>query len=139
MGKQKRDKLRLTGIIILSILVVSTGTLLSITSFMKGDTAGGVLGMIIAIMILGFAIFVFKRGNKNLKQGFPLKDERSQKVIQKAMSIAFLISLYLLLAIGWLSDDVIKFRDVSQATSVAVGGMAILFLIFWVYYNKKEL
>ena len=139
MGKQKRDKLRLTGIIILSILVVSTGTLLSITSFMKGDAAGGVLGMIIAIMILGFAIFVFKRGNKNLKQGFPLKDERSQKVIQKAMSIAFLISLYLLLAIGWLSDDVIKFRDVSQATSVAVGGMAILFLIFWVYYNKKEL
>ena len=34
-------------------------------------------------------------------------------------------------------DGVINFRDVSQATGAAVGGMAILFLIFWIYYNQK--
>lgn len=73
-----------------------------------------------------------------MKEGYPLQDERSKRVMQKAMSRSFLVSLYLLLAIGWLSDDLIKFRDVSQATSLAVGGMVLLFAIFWAYYNRKE-
>jgi uncharacterized membrane protein len=73
-----------------------------------------------------------------MKKGFPLQDERSRRVMEKATSKAFLITLYLLLAIGFLSEEVIHFRDVSQATSVAVGGMAILFAALWVYYNKKE-
>ena len=72
-----------------------------------------------------------------MKEGYPLKDERSKKVIEKASSLAFYVTLYLLLAIGFLSEDVIKFRDVSQATSLAVGGMAILFAVFWAYYNGK--
>ena len=86
-----------------------------------------------------FAFIVYKRGREDLKKGFPLKDERSKKVMQKAMSMAFLVSLYMLLAIGFLSDSIIKFRDVSQATGISVGIMAILFAIFWAYYNKKAI
>ena len=97
-----------------------------------------IIFIIIAIIILVFAVIVFKRGNKDLKNGYPLQDERSKKVLDKASSRAFYVSLYLLLLIGFLSDDLIPFRDVSQATSVAVGGMALLFLIFWIYYNRKE-
>jgi len=136
-NKTSKDKLRLMAIVILSLLLISTGTLFSLATFKKGDIAGGFLGIIIAISILGFALFVFIRGNRDLKEGYPLKDERSKKVIEKASSTAFYVSLYLLLAIGFFSDEVAKFRDVSQATSVAVGGMAILFLTFWMYYNKK--
>ena len=47
------------------------------------------------------------------------------------------VTMYSLLAIGFLSEDVIHFRDVSQAASVAVGIMAILFAVFWAYYNRK--
>ena len=72
-----------------------------------------------------------------MKDGFPLQDERSKKVMEKASSKAFYISLYFLLAIGFLSDDVIQFRDVSQATSLAVGGMAVLFAICWFFYNRR--
>ncbi len=132
-----KDKIRLTSISIISLLVIATGTLFSLMRFMKGDVAGGVGVALIALIILAFAIFVFIRGNRDMKKGFPLQDERSKRVMQKAMSMAFLVSLYLLLAIGFLSDDIIKFRDVSQATSAAVGGMAILFAVFWVYYNRK--
>ena len=132
-----KDKIRMTAIIIVSLFVIATGTLFSLMRFMKGDVAGGVGGALIALIILVFAISVFRRGNRDMKKGFPLQDERSKKVMQKAMSMAFLVSLYLLLAIGFLSDDLIKFRDVSQATSLAVGGMAILFAVFWAYYNRK--
>jgi len=134
-----RDRLRLIGILTVSFLVISTGILWVIVSIRKGDTAGAVFGSIIAISILAFALFVYRRGNRDMKEGYPLQDERSKRVMEKATSKAFLVSLYLLMAIGYLSDDIIKFRDVSQATSFAVGGMAILFLMFWIYYNKKEI
>jgi len=135
----KKERIRLMAIAIVGLLVVATGALLAITSFTKRNITGGVLGIIIALTILVFAIFVYRRGNKDLKKGFPLKDERSKKVMQKAMARAFLVSIYLLLAIGFLSESVITFRDVSQATGAAIGCMALLFAGFWLYYNKKEI
>ncbi|MFH1770588.1 MAG: DUF2178 domain-containing protein [archaeon] len=133
------NKIRLLAILIVSLLVIVTGILFSYTAFSKGNFAGGISGAIIAIIILTFAFFVFKRGNRDLKEGFPLKDERSRRVIEKASSKAFLISLYLLLAVGWLSDDLINFRDVSQATGIIVGIMALIFAICWIYYNRQTI
>jgi len=135
----KKDKIRMISIIIVSWFVIVTGTLFSLESFMKGNFVGGFIGALIAVIILAFAIFVYKRGNKDLKEGYPLRDERSNKVMQKAMSMAFLVSIYVLLVIGWFSESLIKFRDVSQATGLAIGIMALLFFAFWVYYNKKGL
>jgi uncharacterized membrane protein len=136
---ERRDRLRLTGILILSFLLIATGTLWAFTSIRRGDIGGAISGSIIALIILIFAFFVFTRGSKDVKQGYPLEDERSKRVMEKAMALAFLATLYLLLGIGWLSEDIIKFRDVSQATGAAIGGMAILFAIFWLYFNKKEI
>ncbi|MFH1290461.1 MAG: DUF2178 domain-containing protein [Nanoarchaeota archaeon] len=135
----RNDKLRLIAIVIVSAFVIVTGSLFAWTNFSKGDIGGGVLGVIISVVILIFALFVYRRGNRDLKEGYPLKDERSKRVIEKATSMAFLVSIYLLLAVGFLSDDLIKFRDVSQATSLAIAGMAVLFAIFWAYYNRNEI
>ncbi len=135
----RRDKIRLIAIMIVSLFVIATGILWVITSSMDGDFTGAVLGAIIAITILVFAIFVFVRGNRDLREGYPIKDERSRRVIEKASSTAFYVSLYLFLAIGYFSHGLIRFRDVSQAAGVGVGGMALLFLIFWLYYNRKEI
>ena len=134
-----KDKIRMVAIIIVSLLVIATGTLFSLTAFMKGDIAGGVTGALFAIIILAFAIFTYRSGNRDMRDGYPLQDERSKRVMEKASSKAFYVSLYLLLVVGFLSDDIIKFRDVSQATSIAIGGMAILFAAFWTYYNGKEI
>lgn len=136
---QRGDKVRLIFILILSLAVIITASIYSINSFVSGEISGGVLGIIIAIIIIVFAIIMLKRRNRDLKNGLPLQDERSKRVIEKATSTAFLVSLYVLLGIGFLSDDIIKFRDISQATSVIVGIMALLFLIFWAYYNRREL
>lgn len=140
--KEKQERhglLRLIAIIVVSICVIVTGAFFSLNAFMKGDITGAVLGGLIALIILAFAILVFVRGQEDMKNGLPLQDERSRRVMEKAAAKAFYVSLYLLLAIGFLSDDIIKFRDVSQATSIAVGCMALLLLIFWAYYNRKEI
>ena len=135
----KIDKLRLLAIMILSVLVSLTGILFAVTTFRKGDISGGIVGLLITISIVGLAIFTIRRNNKELKEGYPMHDERSRKVIEKASSKAFYVTLYLLLAMGFFSEDLIKFRDVSQATGIAIGGMALLFLAFWAYYNRKEI
>ncbi|NCO97244.1 MAG: hypothetical protein COY38_04905 [Candidatus Aenigmarchaeota archaeon CG_4_10_14_0_8_um_filter_37_24] len=136
-NKEGSDKIRLIAIIIVSLFVIVTGTLFSLKSFIGGNVAGGAGGIFIVVTILVFAISVFIRGNSDIKKGFPLQDERSKRVMEKATSRAFYISLYMLLAVGFLSEDLIKFRDVSQATSVTVGLMSILFAVCWVYYNRK--
>jgi uncharacterized membrane protein len=137
-NSERRDKIRLIVIAILGLFVIVTGALFAYGSFKKGEVTGGILGIIIAVIILGFAIFVYRRGNRDLKEGYPIQDERSQRVMEKASSKAFYVSLYLLLVIGFLSDEKIKFRDVSQAMSAAIGAMAILFAIFWAYYSRKD-
>jgi len=135
----KKDLIRLIAIGIVSLIVIATGALWAVSAYMKGDMAGAIGGGAIAAIILVFAIFTFIKGNRDLKEGFPLKDERSRKVIEKASSKAFYVSLYLLLALGFLSDGMIQFRDVSQATGIAVGGMAIIWAVLWAYYNNKEI
>ena len=135
----RKDKIRLIIILLVSLFVIITGMLYLVTSIRNNDFAGAILGLIIAVTILGFAVITYKRGNKDLKEGYPLKDERSVKVMEKATSKAFLVSLYVLLVVGFLSENTIKFRDVSQATSVSVGLMGILFLGFWLYYNRQAI
>ena len=133
------QRLRLLAIILISLFVISTGTLFAKQALNNGDLAGGILGIIIAVIILIFAVIIYQRGCKDIKGRYPLHDERSRKVMQKASSMAFYVTLYMLLLIGFLSDNLIPFRDISQATSISVGLMAILFLIFWAYYNRKEI
>ncbi len=135
----KNDRIRLIAIIIISMLVIATGAFFALSAYLRGDILGTVGGSLIALIILAFAILTFLRGNQDLKKGFPLQDERSKRVTEMAASKAFYVSLYLLLALGMLSDNVIQFRDVSQATSMAVGAMALLWAIFWAYYNRKEI
>ena len=138
-SKKGDDKARIAAIVIISLLVIVTGVLFSLNAFMKGDAAGGIGGGLIAVIVLAFAVSVYIRGNRALKEGYPLHDERSRQVMQKAQAMAFLVSLYMLLAIGFLSDTLITFEDVSQAMGIAVGGMALLFAGFWWYYNRKEI
>ena len=92
--QRKTESLRLIAILLISIFVIVTGALFSYGSFKNNNIYGGILGIIIAIIILSFAIIVYKRGNSDLKGGFPIQDERSRRVTEKASSLAFYVSLY---------------------------------------------
>ncbi|MFH0752238.1 MAG: DUF2178 domain-containing protein [archaeon] len=134
MKNLKKRKMRLGLFLLITILVIITGTLYAGKAFLNGDLAGGILGTIIALSIIAFAVILYKRG-KNTKS--PWHDERRQKIIEKAGYKTFLVSLYILLAIGFLSEKTIQFRDISQATGAAIGLMAITLIIFSIYYSRK--
>jgi uncharacterized membrane protein len=125
--------------IFMGLLAIVVATTLIAYSLNSGEGAYSVGVIIIAaILVVLFGLFAFRR-YKDADRGLPFEDERSRKVLEKASLTSFYVTLYLLLAIGILSEDLINFRDVAQATSAAVGGMVILFFIFWVYYNRKEI
>jgi len=130
------NKIKAAFMLVLAVAVAGGLFMYAFTSGNLGYSV--VLVFIAAILLIFFGLFALRR-YRDAAKGMPFEDERSRRVMEKATSKAFYVSLYLLLAIGFLSDDVIKFRDVSQATSAAVGGMAILFFAFWIYYNNKEI
>jgi len=132
-------KLRQIFIIIITLIVIATITLFWINAFRKGDIAGGGIGIIISVTMLAYLIYVFQKGNKDIRAGYPLEDERSKRVKEKASSRAFYTSLYLLLLAGLLSGSVLKFSNPSQAITASVGLMSLLFAAFWLFYNKKEI
>ena len=134
--ESRGNKLKSVFMVLLAVIVAGS---LIIYAFSSGNLGySAILVVLAAFLLIFFGLFALRR-YRDTSKGLPFEDERSRRVMEKATSKAFYVSLYLLLAIGFLSEDIIKFRDVSQASSVSIGIMALLFLIFWLYYNKKEI
>ena len=74
---------------------------------------------------------------KSERKGLPAEDELSRKLLTKASSISFYASLYYLLILGYLSDR-IKLENHSLI-GVGIIGMAILFVISWIFFKIKGL
>ncbi len=132
-----KDKKRVYLLGVVSFLVIFTMLLWAGTVIIQGKTTEAVIPGGIAVMILLLMIPLVKRRYFDAKKGYPYEDERTQKIMQKVMSNSYLVTLYWLLAIGFASDKYIHFRDVSQAMSLGVLGMALFFGIFYIYYNRK--
>jgi uncharacterized membrane protein len=139
--KQSTDKTMVYSKLIVGILLSITFVLFAITAGIKrGNFLGASLIIVIALTIVVFFFGYTKRELKSVKEGFPVEDERSNKVRTLAGYKAFLISIYWILLIGWASsNEWIQFRDVSQASGAGILGMAIIFGLCWLYYNRKEI
>ena len=86
------------------------------------------LGVI--IVVVAFALLLGYKRLSSAKKGEPAEDEMSRKVMQKASSLSFYISLYLWLAIGYFSD---RFNyETHTVIGAGILGMAVTFAICWV-------
>jgi uncharacterized membrane protein len=139
--KESSDKTMVYSKLIVGILLSITLVLYAITAGIKrGNFLGTSFLIVIALTIMVFFFGYIRRELKSVKEGFPVEDERSNKVRTLAGYKAFLISIYWILIIGWASsNEWIQFRDVSQATGAGILGMAVIFGLCWLYYNRKEI
>jgi uncharacterized membrane protein len=132
--RMKAGKFKALFMMILAMIIASTFLVYAMFSGSFGFSM--VLMSLAAVLLLVFGLFALRR-YRDAGRGIPFEDERSRRVMEKAGYLAFLITLYVLLAVGLLSDDLIHFRDVSQATSAVIGIMALVFFGSWFYYNRK--
>jgi len=140
----RKDKARLILMSLVITILFGTILLYGFTVVSKGEmNTGSILPFAITLIITIFMVFFVVRRFRDIKQGMPLEDERSKQVITHAAAKTFYVSLYWLLAISWFEPFFAKtlFQaeklDAGQTVGGAIGGMAILFFIFWIYYNQK--
>jgi peptidoglycan/LPS O-acetylase OafA/YrhL len=109
-------------------MVLLASVIWTYTSFRIQGTSD-IIQFGIIILLVGFAVFVgFKRWG-NLKRGEPAEDESSKKVLQKASSLSYYISLYLWLVLIYISDRTKLETDAILGAGIL--GMAVIFALCW--------
>ncbi len=138
-----KDKTRLALITIVTVLLLGTISLYvyQIISH-KNVNLGSSLAFVIPLLVIVFMTIFITRRYRDIKQGQPLEDERSKKVTTKAAAMAFYITMYWLLALSWFEEFFagmfgVEHLDAGQVVGGAIAGMAIAWVSFWIYYNKK--
>jgi len=140
MKKKKccSDKTKVYGKLTIGVLLAGTLILFAIPmGIKKNNIVEASILVIIALTTIVFFIGYTIRELKSVKKGLPIEDERSKKVMNVSFAKAYLISIWFILILSWASDDLIQFRDVSQALNMSILGMAIIFGLCWLYYNRK--
>ena len=87
----------------------------------------------IIFVLVALAILLGYRRLSSARRGEPTEDELSKKVMRKASSLAYYISLYLWLLIMFLSDKL----NYETHTIIGMGilGMAVVFVVCWLIVN----
>jgi peptidoglycan/LPS O-acetylase OafA/YrhL len=80
-------------------------------------------------VLVGFGVFIGIRRYKSEKRGQPAEDELSKKIMQKASSISYFISIYLWLGIMYISDK--KYIETEELFGVGIIGMGLILFISW--------
>jgi peptidoglycan/LPS O-acetylase OafA/YrhL len=119
--------------IIVSVLVLGT-TLIWITTSAP-ESIGENLSFIVILVLVLFGLYTGYRRIIGAKRGQPAEDEFSKKILQKAAALSYYISLYLWLAIMYLTDHLKAEPD--SMFGYGILGMALIFGISWVYYNFR--
>ena len=141
MKRTGKRKLIVQGIVF--ALLILTALLMGAMSFHNGNIMDAGIGLLVAVLFGVFAAKFMKDQHENMERGMPQEDERSERIKQKAGYYTFLISIYMLLAIGAYSDMSLEnpglpqIMDISQATGLAIGLMALTFGMCWWYFNSK--
>lgn len=113
---------------VISALVLASLALWALKGHLTGN-AREILMAAIVIVVVGFAVYLGVSRIRSRMRREPAEDELSRKVMTRASSLAYYVSLYLWLFIMYISDKT------SLATHSLVGagilGMAVVFLLCW--------
>ena len=114
--------------------VISALVLVSLAVWaLKGHISGNTQEIVtagIVLVLVGFAVFLGVSRVRSHARREPAEDELSRKVMIRASSLAYYISIYLWLFVMYISD-----KTSLEAHSLIGGGilgMAVVFLLCWI-------
>ena len=87
----------------------------------------------IILILVGFGVYTGLSRLKSEKRGEPTEDELSKRILQKASSTSYYISLYMWLVFIYFSDK----TKLENHTLIGAGilGMAVIFCVCWIAYK----
>ena len=89
----------------------------------------------IIVVLVAFALIFGIRRLKSERRGEPAEDELSKKIMQKAASTAFYVSLYWWLVMSYLSEN--WEMETGSVIGRGILGMALIFVLSWFFYKVK--
>ncbi|RPI66372.1 MAG: DUF2178 domain-containing protein [Ignavibacteriales bacterium] len=116
---------------IIIIFVVSILIIISVVFWTLNISfnTGEVLMISVIIILVGFALYLgISRVRSSIKKE-PAEDELTKKIMTKASSYSFYISLYLWLFIMYMSDK--TSLEAHSLMGAGIAGMALIFFLSW--------
>ena len=119
-------------IAVIALMVVVTCIIWIASSELSFDF-GTILMIVMAVVILAFAVIRVMRGVSDAKNKLPAEDELSKMIMLRAGYSSYQLSLFLWLVIGSVEDRI----EMEGHTIIGAGilGMAILFALSWIYHR----
>ncbi len=116
-------------IFILSALVIITSVFWFANAKINLNL-GLIMQFAVLVMVVGLAVFIGVKRLRSVRRGEPAEDELSRRIMVKASSVSFYISIYLWLFIMFFSERI----DLPNHTLIGIGilGMAVVFVLSWV-------
>ncbi|OGU58530.1 MAG: hypothetical protein A2X64_01415 [Ignavibacteria bacterium GWF2_33_9] len=123
------------------VFIVATLVLISaILWFYNSGTSFKILDnlhLVVIFVVVFFAVFIGVRRFTSERRGEPSEDELSKKIMQKASSASYYISLYLWLLLMYIADKGKYETDVLFGSGIL--GMALIFFLTWVFFYFRGL
>jgi peptidoglycan/LPS O-acetylase OafA/YrhL len=90
---------------------------------------------VIVFVLVALALIFGIRRLRSERRGEPAEDELSKKIMQRAASTAYYVSLYWWLVLVYLSNS--WQMETESLIGTGILGMAIIVALSWVYYKIK--
>lgn len=91
----------------------------------------------VLVMVVGLAVFIGVKRLRSARRGEPAEDELSRRIMVKASSVSFYISIYLWLFIMFFSERL----DMPNHTLIGMGivGMTVVLVLSWAILSIRGL
>jgi peptidoglycan/LPS O-acetylase OafA/YrhL len=121
-------------ILLIGVVTLSLGAWVY---FSKNDSfeIADLMQYAIIIVLAAFALMFGIRRLRSERRGEPAEDELSKKIMQRAASTAYYVSLYWWLVLSYLSDN--WQMETGSVIGRGILGMAIIFVLSWFFYKMK--
>ena len=123
-------------VLMVSILVLVT-TILWISNSKFSLPVVEIGQFIIIILLVGFAVYLGINRLRSVKRGEPAEDELSKRILQKASSFAYYVSLYLWVAMIFVNDRMKIETEV--LLGIGILGMAVIWVTLVIFFKIKGL
>lgn len=133
---KNKDMKRIIPILLVSFLLLGT-TIIWISGTGFSLPVAELVQFVVILLLVGFGIHVAIIRFKSVKRGEPAEDELSRKILQKASSLSFYISLYLWVAMIYIKDRVTIDTEVLLGSGIL--GMGVIWVVLVIFFKIKGL
>ena len=113
---------------VISALILASLALWALKGRLAGN-AGEIVMAGIVLMLVGFAIYIGLSRLRSHRRHEPSEDELSKRIMTRASSLAYYVSIYLWLFVMYISDKTTL--EAHSLIGAGILGMAVVFLLCW--------